>query len=424
MSQRKNRIDLSAVSTVKAKSISKSKSNVASFRTTGTDEIPQSDSGNTPFILVDGVCPRNRQELHLALSKCEERRMKCIQRECSVLPLLKYTKPPTYAELTTTEEQNAKEEEEFQEDLKQLCIAELNMGDTRETTGTITPIAHATSDEDLLRNKKRLEKIRLQLEELRQKQDGSKLSPCSEKDFPLVTKKKPGLLRQGTFDVKRDERLAKTSSGSSLESSKDKAMTSNPNSSQRQLMPSVTLSQSQINNEQPTNSTTCMLKNKSYLLLPNLKPTNRAQCSNAPKSHELNKMVNKISDLVFQLPHQQQEKQNLDKGSSTYLLSNKPTTNIVNSDEETIKTSTRHSQMPSPNALTRSSSRPSVCNGMPLSSTLFESTSSHGSKTTLSNTDRATLIGSNPTKTAPPPTQPKSRSFLNMSSRLFKKTKN
>jgi len=378
MSQRKNRIALSAVSTAKVKRISKSKSNVASSQLTGIDEIPQSDIGNTPFILVDGMSPRSRHELHLALTKCEERRMKRIQTECSVLPLLEYTKPPTSDEPTTIEEQNAKEEEKFQEDLKQLCIAELD----RETTGTVTPIAHATSDEDLLQNKKRLEKIRLQLEELRQKQNEAKLcSPCSEKDSSLVTTKQPGLLRQGTFDVKRSERLANTFSSSSIASYKDKSMgyslANDMNLSER----SVTLRQPQINNEQPRSSTTCTLKNKSFQLFPNSKTTNRALCDNAPKSHELSKMVNKISDLGFQLPHQQQEKQNLDKGSSTYLESNTPTTDTVNSDEETITSSTRHSRMPLP--LACSSSRSSIYNGKPLSSPLFNPTSSRGSKTTF-----------------------------------------
>ncbi|KAL7728188.1 hypothetical protein ACLKA6_005607 [Drosophila palustris] len=408
----------------KPKNINKSKPNspppAVSFRLPGIEEVAQSEAGIVPFILVDGMCSdrQSRQQFHLALSKCEKRRMKWIQRQCCVLPLLKYVKPAMRAGPTTQAEQEAQAELDFQEDLKQLCIAELTVGDVRESGGTITPIAHAASAENLLQNKPRLQEIRSQLEKLRRKQEETDqdFSPRAERgSIQALATKQPRLLRQGTFDVHRDDQLMKTSSRSSLGSSKIKSMGNSL------AIKSTSLSQHRINNTpQPTNSTTCLFKNKSYSLLPDSKQNSRVQCSRAPRAKELPKIINQIGDLLLQLPLQQQEPSKLDPDESyTYLVTITPNTDAENSDGESITTSlTRNNSM-----ATSSSPR----NTLPLSSaanpaiSIFSSATPRCSSSSISSDTNAPR---NRTKTQPPPIQPKSSSFLKMSSRLLKKIKN
>ncbi|KAM8707355.1 hypothetical protein ACLKA7_011442 [Drosophila subpalustris] len=380
----------------KPKNINKSKPNspppAVSSRLPGIEEVAQSEGGIVPFILVDGMCSnrQSRQQLHLALSKSEKRRMKWIQRQCCVLPLLKYVKPAMRVGPTTQAEQEAQAELDFQEDLKQLCIAELTVGDVREGGGTITPIAHAASAESLLQNKPRLQEIRSQLEKLRQKQEETDqdFSPTAERGS-----KQPRLLRQGTFDVHRDDQLMKTSSRSSLGSSKIKSMGNSL------AIKSTSLSQHRMNN-----STTCLFKNKSYSLLPDSKQNSRVQCSRAPRAKELPKIINQIGDLLLQLPLQQQEPSKLEADESyTYLVTITPNTEAENSDGETITTSLAPSSSP------RNTANPAI--------SIFSSATPRCSSSSIcSDTNR--------TKTQPPPIQPKSSSFLKMSSRLLKKIKN
>ncbi|XP_034485780.1 uncharacterized protein LOC117790436 [Drosophila innubila] len=405
MSNRKNRIDASTLSPrgSKPKNLSKSKtsnnntSQAGSTRLPGIEENAQSESGNAPFVLVDGMSTKSRQQLHLALSKCEKRRMKWIQRQCCVLPLLKYMKPSIRVEATTAVEMEAQAELDFQEDLKQLCIAELTVGDVWERAGAVTPIAHTSSVENLLQNKPRLEEIRSQLEQLRKSQEETdrNLSIRAKKDS---TTKQPRLLRQGTFDVKRDDQLLTSSSRCSIGSSKIMSMANRSHpSSQCSLMRGVT--------PRPTNSTTCLFQNKSYTLVTDSKKVSRVPSLHASRTIELPKIINKIGDLLLQLPLEQQQKYKLEnKESYAYVVTITPNTDTETSDVESIATSSIH-----PNT-----SRSAICN----------STTPSVSNSSLLDTDPAAHLGSQRIKTQPPPIQPKSRSFLKMSSRILKKIKN
>ncbi|KAH8414277.1 hypothetical protein KR215_001827 [Drosophila sulfurigaster] len=312
MSSRKHRIDPQIASPsrsrsrsqsqVKGKHFSRSKTNnttTTNARLTGLEDLAQFDNDGMPFILVDGICTRNRQQLNLALSKCEKRRMKWIQRKCCVLPLLKYMKPAMRAEPMTLEEKDARAELEFDEDLKQLCITELTEEENYHREGTQTPLGHSASSENLLHNTPRLKEICSQLEELRLKQmKESPIAPSSKLVSPLMQCDRPKFLRQGTFDVKRDDRLSRTPFGGSKSSCLVHPISNSRDSSigDRQLM------QPRLSNSRPKlpkmKSSTCLFKNNCEWR----KSFRGEQSVYVPRADTLPRVTTTIGDLQREKP--------------------------------------------------------------------------------------------------------------------------
>ncbi|KAH8388585.1 hypothetical protein KR093_010490 [Drosophila rubida] len=293
MSSRKHRVEQQTVSSPhrarsqsqsqsKAKIVSRFKSHHtaaasanananANARLRGIEDLAQFDNEGMPFILVDGMCTRNRQQLHLALSKCEKRRMKWIQRQCCVLPLLKYMKPASRAEPVTAAEKDAKAELDFKEDLKQLCISELTAGESFCRDGSLTPIAHSPSSENV-HSTPRMQEIRSKLEELRHQQSESPPLTSSELGSPTRLCDRPKFMRQGTFDVHRDDRPTRIPFSNSkrrespVRPSMENAIGDKSSTLQRQLVRSATMNQPRASNARAKltkmNSSHCLFKDR------------------------------------------------------------------------------------------------------------------------------------------------------------------
>ncbi|EDW16748.1 uncharacterized protein LOC6575274 [Drosophila mojavensis] len=182
-------------------------------RLAGLEDLAQFDSSGMPFILVDGVCVRNRHQLHIALSKREKKCMKRIKRQCAVLPWLEHTRPAYDTEPLTEAEKDAQDELNFQADL-QLLQLDMLKGEEKspepQETDSHTPIAHAVSTEDLSPNLSRIEEIRIQLERLREQQQ-------NEPDEPESVLEQLRIRRQATFDIERDAPISESASSLSLD---------------------------------------------------------------------------------------------------------------------------------------------------------------------------------------------------------------
>ncbi|KAH8418016.1 hypothetical protein KR222_010572, partial [Zaprionus bogoriensis] len=293
-------------------------------RSADIQDILQSDNGGMPFILVDSVNSKNRQQLQTALTKIEKKRMRCIQRQCSTLPLLKYTRPATRTEPFSPTEEAIKDELDFQADIHMLCL-EMQTEESDEAscpTGAITPIGHSPSAQDLLQNKKRLNEIRKELEKLRHLQQNDISSSSSSAHMPYKVVSEPKLTRQATFEVPREKK--KMSPTAYLKNSASSPGCLKSNHSKHNVMRALTI-ESPVSGARSSltqiGSTTCLFKNKSYGAQNVDNKSSRKQSST-----ELPKIINKIGDLLLQLPQQQHEKskQEPDKGHLSYLVTITP----------------------------------------------------------------------------------------------------
>lgn len=155
------------------------------------------DEHGIPFILVDAVACTTRCDLDKALNQLEQKRMEHVIRhiEDSMLPMLDGTKPPPELDMTITlsaealaEVRAAEEERRFLKDMSDLTF--WTPEEEQEEIGT-NPTT--TAEEPLAKSKTDLEQVRLKLEKLVPSPEGTAVS----------TTKRPGIQRQGTFEIKR-----------------------------------------------------------------------------------------------------------------------------------------------------------------------------------------------------------------------------
>lgn len=299
---------------------------------------PLGDNDGMPFILVDAVNMRNRHQLQVALAKIERKRMETIEKECSLLPLLTYTREPKTIRPISEFEKEIQDELEFEADLKMLSLDLLSGDEQKDTlycTESTTPIPYVNSAENLQKNEKKLNEIRQKLQKLRRSQQCETANQSSAHSAALTyqTVSEPKLTRQGTFEVPPEEQLANSkhlvkhsvSSPVCLKSINVRAGIPSP----QKLTRSATIhSSAECPNGYPIKkcSTTYLFKNKSY----NEMQTNNNKTSKKQSSTELPKIINQIGDLLLQLPNQQQEIKKLEpkKGPLSYLVTISPTANV------------------------------------------------------------------------------------------------
>lgn len=343
MSNKKNRV----TPKIKTQTVLPTGTNLSKAGCSGKTESPGrttdikdvlGDNDGMPFILVDAVNMRNRQQLQVALAKIERKRMEKIEKECSLLPLLKYTREPKTIFPINESEKEIQDELEFDADLKMLSLDLLSGDEKKDTlcsTESTTPIPYVNSAENLQKRGKRLDEIRQKLEKLRRSQQCETAKQTSGDSAALTyqTVSEPKLTRQGTFEVPPEEQL--TNSKHLVKQS-----VSNPvclkSINVREGLPypqkltrSATIhSSAECPNEYPIKkcSTTYLFKNKSY----NEMQTKNNKTSKKQSSTELPKIINQIGDLLLQLPNQQQEIKKLEpkKGPLSYLVTISPTANV------------------------------------------------------------------------------------------------
>ncbi|EDW67363.1 uncharacterized protein [Drosophila virilis] len=355
---------------------------ISTDRLAGIEDIAQCDSSGVPFILVDGVCVKSRQQLQAALSKREKKNMKRIQKKCCVLPWLDHTSPATDTVPITESEKDAKEESDFLADMQQLQLDMLRAEGkpvASLATGSITPIAHATSVEDLVPHMSRMDEIRIQLEKLREQQQCDPIIAT-----PLAEQQR--IRRQATFDIERDAPIETSVSSISLDFQ-------TPIFSQQRLIRATTSSQLPTIDTRRTlqrmNSATCLCKKSTSSMVLGSNKSCRLEPFNTLRS-PVSPIVNQIGDLLMQLPHQQQENISRNTGPFSYVVTISPKVGGTSCNVE-----------PLPVTKTRSLTIPNASRCV----------------TETIKRDSPIDIGA-----APSSLQPKSRTFLKMP-RLFKKIK-
>ncbi|KAH8347151.1 hypothetical protein KR059_005870, partial [Drosophila kikkawai] len=155
-----------------------------------------------PFILVDGAPFTTRSGLDLALSRVEQKRMEHVLKdiESRRLQLLEDTEPPPELDMpinlsarALAELKAAEEEQRFQKDMYDLTFwpPEEENDDT-----CITPTMSTNCNTSI-------EEVILKLEQLR---GSPKHIPVPETEAPTAElPQRPGIQRQGTFDIKRKD---------------------------------------------------------------------------------------------------------------------------------------------------------------------------------------------------------------------------
>ncbi|XP_030559395.1 uncharacterized protein LOC115761679 [Drosophila novamexicana] len=390
MSKKRSRIGSKPEATNMPNTILPAKANVckcpnngiSTDRLAGIEDIAQCDSSGVPFILVDGVCIKSRQQLQAALSKREKKNMKRIQKKCCVLPWLDHTSPATDTVPITESEKDAKEESDFLADMQRLQLDMLRADGKPVAylaTGSITPIAHATSVEDLVPQMSRMDEIRIQLEKLREQQQSDPITAT-----PLAEQQR--IRRQATFDIERDAPIETSASSISLDFQ-------TPIFSQQRLIRATTSSQLPTIDTRRTlqrmNSTTCLCKKSTSSMVLGSNKSCKLEPFNTQRS-PVSPIVNQIGDLLMQLPHQQQENLPRNSGPFSYVVTISPNVGGTSCNVE-----------PLPLTKTRSLTIPNASRCV----------------TETIKRDSPMDIGA-----APSTLQPKSRTFLKMP-RLFKKIK-
>ncbi|KAH8247653.1 hypothetical protein KR038_007599, partial [Drosophila bunnanda] len=159
------------------------------------------NESGTPFILVDGAAYTTRSSLDLALSRVEKKRMDQVLKDIdgSGLPQIEDTGPPPELDMSINlssgalaERQAAEEERRFQKDISELTF----WPPEDDSTSTIptTPSHHSNTS---------IEQVILKLEQMRglTKQVPPPNTPI---ETPIAKlSERPGIQRQGTFDIKR-----------------------------------------------------------------------------------------------------------------------------------------------------------------------------------------------------------------------------
>lgn len=302
-------------------------------RLAGLEDLAQFDSSGMPFILVDGVCARNRHQLHIALSKREKKCMKRIKRQCAVLPWLEHTRPVYDTEPMTEAEKDAQDELNFQADLKLLQLDMLK-GEEKspepQETESHTPIAHAVSTEDLSPNLSRIEEIRIQLERLREQQQ-------NEPDEPESLLEQLRIRREATFDIERDVPISESTSSLSLDSETPRLTRATTISelAQTESRPSL----------QKMYSSTCLCEESTPSVVLGSR-CSRSDSFPTQKSAE-SLIVSKIGDLLMQQQQQQPEKRPHNPGPYSYMVTVSPKPGANRCKVEPIAlTKTRSLMMP------------------------------------------------------------------------------
>lgn len=326
-------------------------------RTTDIKDI-LGDNDGMPFILVDAENMRNRYQLQVALAKIERKRMETIEKECSLLPLLTYTREPKSIKTISESEKEIQDELEFEADLKMLSLDILSGDEKKDnlySAGSTTPIPYASSAENLHKNVKRLDEIRQKLEKLRRSQQSETAKQTSGHNaaFAYQTVSEPKLTRQGTFEVPPEEQLTNSkhlvkNSASNPVCLKSSNIKVELPFSQKLTRSATIHSSAECPNEYTIkkSSTTYLFKNKSY----NEMQTKNNKTSKKKSSTELPKIINQIGDLLLQLPNQQQEIKKLEpkKGPLSYLVTISPTANVSMESVKSQTDSKNNSQLTIP----------------------------------------------------------------------------
>ncbi|XP_020809414.1 uncharacterized protein LOC110185071 [Drosophila serrata] len=154
-----------------------------------------------PFILVDGAAYTTRSSLDLALSRVEQKRMDQIimQIDSSDLPQIEDTGPPPELDMdinlssgALAQRRAAEDERRFQKDISELTFWP---PETEETVTTPTTQSHSSISS--------MEQVILKLDQMR---GSTKQVPPPSTETPVAKLPvRPGIQRQGTFDIKRNK---------------------------------------------------------------------------------------------------------------------------------------------------------------------------------------------------------------------------
>ncbi|XP_037724528.1 uncharacterized protein LOC119556400 isoform X2 [Drosophila subpulchrella] len=172
---------------------------------------PQShdeDDHAVPFILVDCSAYTVRSDLEAVLSQVEKERMEKVQALTggNEVPQLEDVTPPPELDMpinlsfrALAKLKDAEDERRFQEDLRNLRIDGVDAEEEEKMTLSERNL--------LLQTTSNLEQIRLKLEQLKKLQEEIMLESAEsvpEITAPPVVSERPGLRREGTFDIERD----------------------------------------------------------------------------------------------------------------------------------------------------------------------------------------------------------------------------
>ncbi|KAH8356387.1 hypothetical protein KR084_009554 [Drosophila pseudotakahashii] len=180
------------------------------------DQSHGEDGQGVPFILVDCTAFTIRSELEAALSQVERERMEAVQAdiESKHVPQLEDVEPPpeldmpiNLSSLALAKLKDAEDERRFREDLRNLRIAGVEEEEevlvpSISSTKSISEMSQSES-KLLLKTTANLEKIRLKLEQLKNLQEEI-MSVESVTEVAPAVPERPGLRREGTFDIECD----------------------------------------------------------------------------------------------------------------------------------------------------------------------------------------------------------------------------
>ncbi|XP_017001500.2 uncharacterized protein [Drosophila takahashii] len=183
------------------------------------DQSHGEDEQEVPFILVDCTAFTVRSDLEAALSQVERERMEKLQAdiESGNVPQLEDEEPPpeldmpiNLSSLALAKLKDAEDERRFKEDLRNLRIA----GVEEEEEEVLVPSISSTKSisemsqseiKRLLKTTANLEKICRKLEQIKTMQeDIMAVESVSEVTAATAVPERPGLRREGTFDIERD----------------------------------------------------------------------------------------------------------------------------------------------------------------------------------------------------------------------------
>ncbi|XP_016931654.3 uncharacterized protein [Drosophila suzukii] len=169
---------------------------------------PGEDDQAVPFILVDCSAYTVRSDLEAVLSQVEKERMEKVQALIggNEVPQLEDVTPPPELDMpinlssrALAKLKDAEDERRFQEDLRNLRIDGVDSEEEEKMTLSERNL--------LLQTTSNLEQIRLKLEQLKKLQEEIMLE--SAESVPEITARpavsdRPGLRREGTFEIERD----------------------------------------------------------------------------------------------------------------------------------------------------------------------------------------------------------------------------
>nr|XP_016931653.1 uncharacterized protein LOC108011096 isoform X1 [Drosophila suzukii] len=171
-------------------------------------QSPGEDDQAVPFILVDCSAYTVRSDLEAVLSQVENERMEKVQALIggNEVPQLEDVTPPPELDMpinlssrALAKLKDAEDERRFQEDLRNLRIEGVDAEEEEKMTLSERNL--------LLQTTSNLEQIRLKLEQLKKLQEEMMLESTEsvpEITAPPAVSDRPGLRREGTFEIERD----------------------------------------------------------------------------------------------------------------------------------------------------------------------------------------------------------------------------